>query len=75
MEKNSNIHYARDCYFRLYELSVGQSYLFQENWYSKLEGTNWLKHIQKVLSGACTVASLLRKKYSVLVHCRYNFLC
>lgn len=65
--KIENCHVMQESYIKLCKLCLKPP--GAEKWPSSLESTNWLKHIESILSGAVKIAENIDKNRSVLVHC------
>eukprot|EP01132_Coremiostelium_polycephalum_P005622 gene5622-6997_t len=62
-----NIHVMRESYKKLYALIQNPE---SPNWFSQIDGTQWLEHIYQLINSANMVVELVDKKgCSVLTHC------
>ena len=58
-----NIHVMRKAQIKLF-LALNDG-----NWQSAVDKSNWIHHLQLILSSACRIAASLASSESVLVHC------
>ena len=54
-----NVYEIKKCFEKLYAICVNRKSLQSSTWYSKLESTNWLNHLQTFLIAANTIAETL----------------
>ena len=67
--KIENIHKVRESFYKMLALCKYENYYSSPQWLTRLEATSWLQTVASVLKGACSVAKLLDKGNSVVVHC------
>ena len=69
-----NIHVMRTSVKQLHKVCQDRGEYDDQTWWTYVENTQWLEHIEKVLSGAVRVATLIQRGKPVLVHCSDGFL-
>jgi len=64
-----NIHVMRKAYYELKDVCVDPEKDSKSGFLTSIEGTQWLNHILRILSGANTITQYIESGGNVLVHC------